>query len=121
MMDAAPTPPEHPEPSPDAFAEAAIRVICRTGVAPSVGERLSERCLRALRFGSTARIAFRHPGKAGAIDTIWRERERLAAAFAGAADPLAFLPTVPGIGPATRHRFAAELGLSAPAPEREAA
>jgi len=101
----------------DAFARAAIRAICAASVEPAVGERTFERCLRALAFGSTARAAFRHPGKAGAIDTIWRERERLAAAFATADDPLAFLDTLPWIGPATRRRLAAELGLEAEAPE----
>jgi transposase len=106
-------------PPPDQFARAAIRVICRASVTPAVGERVFERCLRALQFGSTARAAFRHPGKAGAIDTIWKERERLAEAYAGADDPLAFLDTLPGIGPTTRVRLAAELGLPVAAPELE--
>jgi hypothetical protein len=105
----------------DAFARAAVRAICHASVTPSVGERTAERCMRALAFGATARAAFRHPGKAQAIDTIWRERERLAAALAEAADALAFLDTLPGIGPATRRRLAAELGLAADAPEPERA
>ena len=105
----------------DAFARAAIRAICHASVAPPVGERAFERCLRALAFGATARAAFRHPGKAQAIDTIWRERERLAAALAEADDALAFLDTLPWIGPATRRRLAAELGLAADAPEPERA
>jgi hypothetical protein len=100
-----------------AFARAAVRAICYASVTPSVGERAAERCLRALSFGSTARAAFRHPGKAGAIDTIWKERERLAAALAEADDPLAFLDTLPWIGPATRRRLAAELGLAVDGPE----
>jgi hypothetical protein len=105
----------------DAFARAAIRAICHASVAPPVGERAFERCLRALAFGATARAAFRHPGKAQAIDTIWPERERLAAALASADDAFAFLDTLPWIGPATRRRLAAELGLAVDAPEPERA
>ena len=105
----------------DAFARAAVRAICHASVTPSVGERAAERCARALAFGATARAAFRHPGKAQAIDTIWQERERLAAALAEADDALAFLDTLPWIGPATRRRLAAELGLAADAPEPERA
>ena len=59
----------------------------------------------------TVRLGFRHPGKADAIDRIWRERASLYRAYCTAADPLAFLDTLPWIGPVTKRRLAARLGL----------
>ena len=105
----------------DAFARAAIRTICAASVTPAVGRRAYERCLAAIAFGATARAGFRHPGKAQAIDFIWRERERLAADLEAAPDPVAFLGTLPWIGPVTTPRLGRELGLLADAPERATA
>src|SRR3712207_2947350 len=77
----------------DAFARAAIFAICAASVTPAVAQRTCERCLRALASGSSARLGFRHPGKADAIDRIWRERHRLYRDYAASADKLAFLAT----------------------------
>jgi len=95
----------------DAFAKAVIRVICEASVTASVGRRAYELCLRALASGATSRLGFRHPGKAEAIDLIWRERHRLYRDYLGSNDKLAFLSTLPWIGPVTRGRLAWNLGL----------
>jgi hypothetical protein len=104
----------------DGFARSVIRAICRAGVSARVGERLFAQCLRAVRQGGTAHIAFRHPAKAEAIDRIWAERERVYRGFLDAADPLAYLRRLPGIGPCLARRLAAEFGLDV-AELREAA
>jgi hypothetical protein len=103
----------------DAFARAAIRAICEASVTPRVGYRTYERCLRALSSGATARLGFRHPGKADAIDLIWRERHRLYRDYLASADKLAFLTSLPWIGPVTRHAMARHLGLTSAPEERE--
>ena len=93
------------------FALKAILAICGAGVAPAVGRRAFERCRRALAAGVTVRVGFRHPGKADAIDAIWRERARLHRAYRAAPDPIAFLDELPWIGPVTKRRLAEALGL----------
>ncbi|HEU4518473.1 MAG TPA: hypothetical protein VFS03_03090 [Microvirga sp.] len=103
----------------DAFACAVILAICTASVTPSVGRRTYGRCLRALAAGATARLGFRHPGKADAIDAIWRERHRLYGEYAASADKLGYLATLPWIGPMTRRAAAWNLGLTGAADEPE--
>jgi len=99
--------------SADEFAQRAIHAICCASVTPAVGRRAFERCVRALAFGSTTRLGFRHPGKAEAIDLIWRERERLYGEYLASPDKLAYLATLPWVGPVTKHSPARQLGLLA--------
>ncbi|WP_445501283.1 hypothetical protein [Microvirga sp. G4-2] len=99
-----------PETAED-FAQRVIATICHASVTPSVGRRTFERCMRALEFGSTSRVGFRHPAKATAIDQVWREREKLFRSYTASSDKLRFLGTLPGIGPVTKHSLARRLGL----------
>jgi len=105
----------------DEFAQQVIETICHASVTPAIGRRTFERCMRALDFGSTARVGLRHPAKAAAIDTIWREREQLFEAYKASADKLRFLATLPGIGPVTKHSLARRLGLHTLRAERAVA
>ena len=100
-----------PPESADQFAQHVIEVICHASVTPSVGRRTFERCMRALDVGSTARVGFRHPAKAEAIDRIWRDRERLFEDYNASPDKLRFLATLPWIGPVTKHSLARRLGV----------
>ena len=95
------------------FAQHVIGTICHASVTPAIGRRAYEHCMRALQLGSTARMGFRHPGKADAIDLIWRERARLFRQYDSCSDKLAFLATLPWIGPVTKHSLARRLGLFA--------
>jgi hypothetical protein len=97
--------------NPDDFAGCAIYAICSTSVTDAVASRTFERCRRALQVGGTARAGFRHPAKAEAIDRIWRDRERLFRDYAQAADKLAFIGGIPGMGTVTKRRLARRLGL----------
>jgi hypothetical protein len=104
---------EVPSAAPDTaeeFAQQVIHAICHASVPPAVGRRTYERCMRALGFGSTSRLGFRHPGKAEAIDRIWRERSRLFDEYLGSTDKPAFLVTLPWVGPNTKHSLARRLG-----------
>ena len=98
----------------DDFARSVIATICHASVTPGVGRRTFERCMRSLALGSTARVGFRHPGKASAIDMVWREREQFFHDYTASADKLRFLSTLPGIGPVTKHSLARRLGLETP-------
>lgn len=95
----------------EAFARAAIFTICSTGVSAGEARRLFSRCMVALEGGGTARMGFRNPVKADAIDTIWRDRERFYRCYREAGDRMAALAALPGIGPVTKHRLAWALDL----------
>lgn len=97
----------------DEFAQHVIEAICHASVTPGVGRRTFERCMRALSLGSTARVGFRHPAKAGAIDRIWHEREHLFEDYNASPDKLRFLATLPWVGPVTKHSLARRLGVYA--------
>ncbi|AWM88230.1 hypothetical protein [Microvirga sp. 17 mud 1-3] len=101
-----------PETAED-FAGHVIFAICQASVTPSVGRRAHEQCMRALAMGATARLGFRHPGKADAIDRVWRERDRLFADYLASNDKLSFLANLPWIGPVTKRTLARRLGLMA--------
>jgi hypothetical protein len=105
----------------DEFAQHVIETICHASVTPAIGRRTFERCMRALSISSTARIGFRHPAKAEAIDLIWRERERLFEEYTVSPDKLRFLATLPCIGPVTKHSLARRLGIHAAHGERAVA
>jgi hypothetical protein len=98
----------------DDFARSVIATICHASVTPGVGRRTFERCMRALALGSTARVGFRHSGKASAIDMVWQGREQFFHDYTASADKLRFLSTLPGIGPVTKHSLARRLGLETP-------
>ena len=100
----------------DVFARKVIGVICNASVTPDVGRHAYERCMRALLSGATARTGFRHARKADAIDEVWRRRDELFAAYEASDDRLAYLGTLPWIGPVMRHSLAHLLGLSEPRP-----
>jgi hypothetical protein len=105
----------------DEFVQHVIDAICHASVTPAVGRRTFERCMRALSLGSTARVGFRHPAKAEAIDMIWRERERLFEEYMASPDKLRFLATLPWVGPATKHSLARKLGIYAELGQRAVA
>jgi hypothetical protein len=56
-------------------------------------------------------MGFRHPAKADAVDTIWRDREHHYRRYHAANDRMAALAALPGIGPVTKHRLALALEL----------
>ena len=82
----------------ETFARAVIFTICSIGVPAHQARRTYERCMAALVQGGTARMGFRNPSRADAIDAVWRER-------------VAWLETLPGIGPVMKHRLNVALDL----------
>lgn len=95
----------------DAFARIAIYVICNAGLRSALAIEIAHRCVAALEAGSPAASVFGHPGKAMAIDAVWRDRDALWAAYQAADDKLLFAATLPWVGPVTKYHLVKNLGL----------
>lgn len=106
-----------PPETPVDFALEAIFVICNSGMKNTIARTIYERCVYALAHGTPVRAAFGHAGKVAAIETIWRERERLHAAYLASADKLAFLESLPWIGGITKYHLAKNFGLDLAKPD----
>jgi hypothetical protein len=83
----------------------------------TVANRIYWRCVRALRRSKSATTVFGHPGKAKAIDFVWRNRRVLFAAYQIAENKIAYCATIPWIGPITKHHLAKNLGINTVKPD----
>lgn len=97
-------------PDAEAFAAEAIYVICNSGFRNAIAGPIFARCMVALRQGRSAADEYGHEGKCAAIDFIWQERDALFAAYRADPDRLAYLKTLPWIGPVTAHHLLKNLG-----------
>jgi hypothetical protein len=110
---------ENVQPCPDAraFALEAIYVICNSGMKFSVANGIYWKIVEALRSRQSATTVFGHPGKAPAIDFIWKNRHVLFAAYDVASNKLAFCASLPWIGPVTKFHLAKNLGVDVAKPD----
>ena len=99
------------------FAAEAIYVICNSGMSNKVAVPIFERCMLALRQGRSATLVFGHPGKAAAIDSIWKHRRALFRKHREAEDLIAFCASLPWIGPVTSRHLAKNLGADVAKPD----
>lgn len=99
------------------FASEAIYVICNSGMSNKVAVPIFERCMLALRQGHSAALVFGHPGKAAAIDSIWKRRRSLFRKHREAEDLIAFCASLPWIGPITSRHLAKNLGADVAKPD----
>ncbi|NMG64359.1 hypothetical protein GPA19_05290 [Azoarcus indigens] len=93
------------------FAQDVIFVICNSGMKNTVAQGIFERCMDALWSGKPVREAFGHKGKAAAIERVWEERADLLAGYNRADDKLAYLESLPWVGPITKYHLAKNFGL----------
>jgi hypothetical protein len=93
------------------FAYEAIFVICNSGMKNTVARGIYDRVVPALQAGRPVLEVFRHPGKAAAIEQIWRKKTQLLAAYLLADDKLANLEALPWIGGITKYHLAKNFGL----------
>lgn len=107
----------NPPTDPDEFAREAIFVICNSGMRYTVAQGIFERVMAALERGASASSAFGHVGKCGAIDGIWRDRERLLSEYLAAEDKLAFCESLPWIGGITKYHLAKNFGADVAKPD----
>jgi hypothetical protein len=101
----------------DQFAWETIFVICNSGMRFTVARQIFDRVREALKAGTAVREVFGHPGKAAAIETIWRDREALFLGYCASTDRLAFLETLPWIGGITKYHLAKNFGLQYAKPD----
>ena len=103
--------------SPEDFASEAIFVICNSGMKNTVARGIYQRVMAAVDAGLSASTAFGHVGKAAAIDTIWRDRVTLYAAYMAAEDKLAACEAMPWIGAITKYHLAKNFGADVAKPD----
>ncbi|AOG03436.1 hypothetical protein [Bosea sp. RAC05] len=103
--------------TPDDFALETIFVICNSGMKFEIARKIFDKVKVALLAGESAFSVFRHPGKAGAIDRIWKDREYLHRGFLLAADRLEFLAALPWIGQITKYHLAKNFGVDVAKPD----
>jgi hypothetical protein len=99
------------------FAMEVIFVICNSGMKNTVARQIYERCISALKRGEPVFDVFKHPGKAAAIEQIWREREQLHAGYFAAEDKLAFTESLPWIGEVTKYHVVKNFGADVAKPD----
>ncbi|MFM2280953.1 MAG: hypothetical protein RLZZ444_3184 [Pseudomonadota bacterium] len=99
------------------FASEAIYVIINSGLSNKVALPIFQRCMLALRQGNSATTVFGHPGKAAAIDWIWKRRRSLFRKHHEAEDLIAFCETLPWLGPITKFHLAKNLGADVAKPD----
>lgn len=99
------------------FAMEAIFVICNSGMKNTVARGIFQRCRDALADGTPVCEVFKHPGKASAIELIWRNREQLLASYLAADDKLANLQSLPWVGGITRYHLAKNFGADVAKPD----
>jgi len=99
------------------LASEAVYVICNSGMSNRVAVPIFEKCMFALRNGQSAKTVFGHPGKAQAIDQIWKKRRSLYRKLSESDDLIAFCQTLPWIGPITKFHLGKNLGADVAKPD----
>lgn len=99
------------------FASEAIYVLIHGGLTNVVAIGIFKRSMAALRAGKPVSTVFGHPGKAEAIEQIWKKRRKLFRAFIAAPDVVEFCATLPWIGPITSYHLAKNLGADVAKPD----
>lgn len=105
--------------SAEQFAAETIYVICNSGMKNTIARQIYDRVMPCVRGGSSALDAFKHKGKALAIDEIWNHREFLFGKFRDLKPEfrLDFLASLPWIGPVTKYHLAKNFGVDCCKPD----
>lgn len=100
------------------FAGEAIWVILCSGMKEQVARIISRRVWAAINAGLPVKgNVLGKSGKADAIDTIWRDREKLFAAFNAVNDKVTFCQSLPWIGVITKWHLAKNCGVDCAKPD----
>ena len=100
------------------FAGEVIWVILCSGMKEQVARIIQERVWAAIKAGRPVKgNVLGKSGKATAIDTIWRDRERLFRAFQEANNKVDFARSLPWIGNITKWHVAKNLGVDCAKPD----
>lgn len=100
------------------FLWEAIWVIINSGMKNQVAKEIEQRVYKAIERGDPISTAFGHKGKVKAIEYMLENRQRLVGEYLEAHDKLAYLETLPWIGPITKYHLGKNLGLDVVKPDR---
>lgn len=95
-------------------------VVLNSGMKNQVAQGIWDKVKPAVLAGLSAATVFRHKGKAGAIDQVYRERDRLLKCYLACEDAVKvdWLATLPWIGPITKWHLAKNYGHDCAKPDR---
>lgn len=101
------------------FASEAIWVILCSGMKEQIARKISRKVWGAIDAGLPVSSVFGHKGKSAAIETIWKERDFLFAAFQSVQDQdkVEFCRTLPWIGNTTKWHLAKNYGVDCAKPD----
>lgn len=95
-------------------------VVINSGMKNQIATAIFEKVQRAILSGQPVYSVFRHKGKAGAIQIMWSAKGYYFDAYLKQPDDykLAWLETLPWIGPITKFHLAKNLGMDVCKPDR---
>ncbi len=93
-------------------------VVLNSGMKNTVARGIWARIRRAQSCGEPLNTVFGHPGKVRALEDVLYNRHEWFARYREAEDKLAFLESMPWIGPITKYHLAKNLGLDYCKPDR---
>jgi hypothetical protein len=95
-------------------------VVINSGMKEQVARKIWEKVQAALRAGLPVSSAFRHPGKAAAIQQFFDNRELRFAEYKAIPKDglLSWIHSLPWIGGITQHHLAKNLGVDCAKPDR---
>lgn len=99
--------------TPGAFLQEYVWVVLNAGMREQVARTIYGRFL-----AGRDPAAIGHPGKRAAVERALREHEAWFATLLAAEDKLAYLESLPWIGPATKYHLARNLGIEVVKPDR---
>lgn len=104
--------------TPIAFFEAFGWVIVNSGMKNQIAQKIWNKIVNAILDHQEISSVFGHPGKVTALNHVLQNRIQIFKEFQEARDKLAFLETLPWIGPITKYHLAKNLGYNYVKPDR---
>lgn len=103
--------------NPSDFSLEAIWVILCSGFSAKAAREINDRLYPVLYSGGDVATIVRHPLKAKAIKYNWENRFEIFDRLKAAEDQIAFLETLPHIGPITKYHLAKNIGIDCAKPD----
>jgi len=93
-------------------------VVCNSGMKYEIAQIIYKKILTAIIGHRDVSEVFNHAGKCKSITFVKDNKESLFKQYGEASDKIAFLSTLPHIGPITKYHLARNLGLDVCKPDR---
>lgn len=108
-----------PPGTPECFALEYIYVVINSGMRFKVATLIYDRVIKSLQdFDQCTKEAFGHVLKRRAINSVWAKRKQLFEQWKRAEHKMAFLVSLPFIGPITQYHLAKNFGVDCFKPDR---